>query len=374
MIIGVTGYFCSGKDTLAEMLQAKGCAHVSLSDMIRNELKRRKVKETIPNLTRVGNELRSESGPGILGQRALKSLDYSRNWVVTSIRHPAEVAALRSRPDFVMVFVDAPQKVRFERSLSRARKGDPTTFEAFAAEEKRQMSPKDGDPAAQALADCRKLADVRISNNTTLEAFAEKVTAFYKKALIEHFLPRPDWDEYFMMMAEVAATRGNCIKRRVGAVIVIDRQILSTGYNGTPKGITNCNDGGCPRCAGAVNSGSGLGECLCVHAEENAIVQAASHGVAIRGGTLYCILCPCSYCAKSIINASIREVVFRDDYAMDDITHKLFREAGVVCRQLKDPAMTVAPVYLRPAKSTAGKKKAATGTKAKTRSKKSAKK
>ena len=347
MIIGVTGYFASGKDTMAEVLEAKGFAHVSLSDMIREELSARKMKITIPNLTEVGNELRRVGGPGILGERALDRLDFSRNWVVTSIRHPAEVEALRTRPDFVLVFVDAPQKVRFERSKARARKGDPKTLADFAAQEKKQLSAQGGDPAAQALAACRKLADERILNSGTIEKFAEKIAKLVTRQLFDHFLPRPNWDEYFMMMAEVAATRSNCIKRRVGAVIVHNRQILSTGYNGTPKGITNCSDGGCPRCAGGGDSGSGLGECLCVHAEENSIVQAASHGVAIRDGTLYCTLCPCSYCSKSIINAGIVEVVFAGPYKMDNVTEKLFREAGVVFRRLSSPSVSVRPHYAK---------------------------
>jgi len=345
MIIGVTGFFCSGKDTLAGILAAKGCAHVSLSDIIRQELDRRKMDITIPNLTRVGNELRKERGPGILAERALEVIDFSRNWVVTSIRHPSEVEVLRTRPDFVMVFVDAPQKIRFERSLLRARKGDPLTFEQFVAEEKRQMNPKDGDPAAQALAACRTLADARITNSSSLENFHRKITQLVSRHLFEHFLPRPSWDEYFMMMAEVAATRSNCIKRRVGAVVVANKQVVSSGYNGTPKGITNCSEGGCPRCASAGDSGSGLGECLCVHAEENAIVQAAAHGVSIRGAALYCTLCPCSYCAKSIINAGITEVVYGGSYAMDAVTEKLFKESGIHFRKLADPSVTVRPVF-----------------------------
>ena len=345
MILGVTGYFCSGKDTMAAILGRKGFSHISLSDMIREELRRRGREVTIPNLTEVGNELRRDFGPGILAQRALECMDFARNWVVTSIRHPSEVETLRTRPDFAMVFVDAPQRVRFERSLGRARAGDPATFEAFVAEEARQMQREQGDPAAQALAECRALADVILDNDSTVEAFYDRVVEFTSKALFDYFLPRPSWDEYFMMMAEVAAMRGNCIKRRVGAVIVLDKQVVSTGYNGTPKGIKNCCAGGCPRGASLADSGASLAECLGVHAEENAIIQAAAHGVAIRGGTLYCTLCPCLYCAKSIINAGIREVVYREAYAMDEMTRNLFMEAGVACRNLVQPSVSVVPKY-----------------------------
>lgn len=344
MIIGVTGFFCSGKDTMAAVLQRKGFSHISLSDMIREELRRRGQEVDIPNLTTVGNELRRDFGPGILARRALESMDFARNWVVTSIRNAAEVETLRTRPDFVMVFVDATQRTRFERSLSRARAGDPQTFEAFVAEEERQMQ-AGGDPAAQALAECRALADVRLDNDGTYDEFTQKVVEFTAKALFDYFLPRPSWDEYFMMMAEVAATRGNCIKRRVGAVIVVDKQILSTGYNGTPKGIKNCYEGGCPRGAALADSGASLAECLGVHAEENAILQAASYGVAIRGATLYCTLCPCAYCAKSIINAGIREVVYRESYAMDEVTRRLFEEAGVQFRNIIQPTISFSPKF-----------------------------
>lgn len=349
MIVGVTGFFSSGKDTIAELLRAKGFAHVSLSDIIREELAARGKPITIPNLTAVGNEFRRTHGLGILAERALGRVDFGRNWVITSIRHPAEVEALRGRIDFVLLFVDAPQRVRFERSLARARPGDPQTFEKFKLWEARQLDPHQGDPAAQAMAACRDLAEEHINNDNDIDALKAKLDAFVARGLMKYFLPRPSWDEYFMMVAEVAAIRGNCLRRRVGAVIVHNRQILSTGYNGTPKGITNCSDGGCPRCAGHAPSGSSLDECLCVHAEENAIVQAAAHGVAIRGGTLYCTLSPCSYCAKSIINSGIVEVVYAGSYALSPVTAALFKEAGVQLRQITDPSVTFEPRFHFPA-------------------------
>ena len=348
MIVGITGFFCAGKDTMADMLRAKGFAHISLSDIIREELAHRAIPLTIPNLTDVGNELRRNGGPGILAQRALDRVDFSRNWAVTSIRHPAEVAALRRRSDFQLVFLDAPQPLRFQRSQLRNRPGDPATLEEFQAWEARQLDPHQGDPAAQSMAACRDLADLKLDNASTLDALRARVDTLVADGLVKYFLPRPSWDEYFMMMAEVAATRGNCLRRRVGAVITRNKHILSTGYNGTPKGITNCCDGGCPRCAGTAPSGSDLGECLCVHAEENAIVQAAADGVAIRGGTLYCTLSPCSYCAKSIINAGIIEVVYAGTYALSPITEKLFHEAHINLRQLLHPTVTAEPRFHTP--------------------------
>ena len=146
---------------------------------------------------------------------------------------------------------------------------------------------------------------------------------------------RPDWDTYFMDIAAVVATRGNCSRRTVAAILVKDQRVISTGYNGTPRGVQNCFEGGCARCASDAPSGTDLGECICSHAEENAITQAALHGIAVKGATLYCTLSPCLLCARMVINAGISEVVYGDEYEFKDQTRALFREAGVNCRHFE---------------------------------------
>ena len=147
---------------------------------------------------------------------------------------------------------------------------------------------------------------------------------------------RPDWDEYFMNIAEVVAQRSNCSRRHVAAVIVKERRIISTGYNGTPRGIKNCFEGGCPRCSSEIPSGHSLEECLCSHGEENAIVQAAYHGISVKDGTLYTTFSPCLLCAKMIINAGIKEVVYRDRYSIDRTSMRLLTEGGVKIRSLHE--------------------------------------
>ncbi|MDD4735576.1 MAG: cytidine/deoxycytidylate deaminase family protein [Kiritimatiellae bacterium] len=144
---------------------------------------------------------------------------------------------------------------------------------------------------------------------------------------------RPDWDTYFMDIAHVVSRRGNCSRRQVAALIVREKRIISTGYNGTPRGVRNCFEGGCPRCSSDAPSGHNLGDCICAHAEENAIVQAAYHGIAVRGSTLYCTISPCLMCAKMIINAGIVEVVYEEEYHFSEQARNLFAEAGVLCRQ-----------------------------------------
>ncbi len=146
---------------------------------------------------------------------------------------------------------------------------------------------------------------------------------------------RPGWDEYFIDIARVVARRSNCRRRRVAALIVVEKRIVSTGYNGTPRGIKNCSEGGCPRCAGDSKSGANLSDCICAHAEENAIVQAAYHGISVRGGTLYSTISPCLMCAKMIINAGLKEVVYERDYHVLKTVRDLFRKAGLKCRQFK---------------------------------------
>ena len=145
---------------------------------------------------------------------------------------------------------------------------------------------------------------------------------------------RPGWDEYFMNIADVVASRSNCSRRHVAAVIVKDHRIISTGYNGTPRGIKNCYEGGCKRCNSSTPSGEKLDECICCHGEENAIVQAAYHGISVNQGILYTTFSPCLLCAKMIINAGIIEVVYRQRYSLDDTSMKLLNEANVKIRSL----------------------------------------
>ena len=129
-------------------------------------------------------------------------------------------------------------------------------------------------------------------------------------------LMRPSWDEYFMQLANLAAQRSNCMKRRVGAVIVRDKRVISTGYNGSPRGMKNCNDGGCKRCNDGAVGGVGLSTCLCMHAEENALLEAGRERIR-EGSILYCDTCPCLTCSIKIVQVGISEVVYGQGYSMD---------------------------------------------------------
>ncbi|HUU11537.1 MAG TPA: dCMP deaminase family protein [Phycisphaerae bacterium] len=137
-------------------------------------------------------------------------------------------------------------------------------------------------------------------------------------------MDRPKWDSYFMTIAADVARRSTCLRRRVGAILVVDKRILATGYNGAPTGVAHCAEAGCLREQMAVPSGERHELCRGLHAEQNAIIQAARHGVRIDGATLYTTHHPCSMCAKMAINAGVRRIVCREDYP-DDLGKTMLR-------------------------------------------------
>jgi dCMP deaminase len=139
---------------------------------------------------------------------------------------------------------------------------------------------------------------------------------------------RPEWDDYFLEIAEVVKQRATCIRRKVGCLIVQDKRILATGYNGAPQNISHCDEGTCIRIKMNVPSGERHELCRGLHAEQNAIIQAAKHGINIGGSTLYCTTQPCAICAKMIINANIKRIVYKGDYP-DDLSKEILEESGV---------------------------------------------
>lgn len=330
MIIGLTGKNGSGKGEVAKFLRDSGYEYHSLSDVVREEIRKSGSEITRELLIVTANTLRKNFGSGILAERVLANLGAEEHAAVDSIRNPFEVEALRRRADFHLLSVEADPKVRFERIKARNREGDPKQYEDFLALEAREAQTPD--PSTQQLNRTAEMADAIVYNNGSIDELCEQVRQVIN-ALAAN-TTRLDWDNYFMEIARVVSLRGNCIKRKVAAVIVRDKRIISTGYNGTPRGITNCSEGGCPRCNHFGKSGDNLEECLCSHAEENAIVQAAYHGVSIKGGTIYCTYSPCLICTKMIINSGLSEVVFGKSYVIEKLPLRLLKEAGVAVKQL----------------------------------------
>lgn len=330
VILGVSGPYGAGKGEAVAWLRDRSFYAWSLSDVIREELAGRGLPETRERMIETGNALRAEGGPGALAKRLVAKLLPDRNYVIDSVRHPAEVEVLRGAASgFRLIWVDADFATRLERIRSRGRPGDPRTAEELARLEGREMG--SDDPSAQQLGAVRDAADFTLRNDGDLASLHAALQTVLERCL--HF-ERPGWDEYFMSIARMVASRSNCVKRKVGAVIARDRRIISTGYNGTPRGVRNCNEGGCPRCNAFAPGGTRLDECLCSHGEENAITQSAYHGVSVRGGTIYSTFCPCLTCTKMIINAGLVEVVYNAEYPLGDVSLALLREAGLKVRQI----------------------------------------
>ncbi|MDD2509531.1 MAG: cytidine/deoxycytidylate deaminase family protein [Syntrophomonas sp.] len=139
---------------------------------------------------------------------------------------------------------------------------------------------------------------------------------------------RPDWDEYFLQLADLVATRSTCLRRQVGAVLVKNERIISTGYNGAPRGLLHCLDIGCLREERGIPSGQRYELCRGVHAEQNALINAAFYGVSTSKAVLYCTNQPCIICARMIINAGIIRIVHRGNFD-DDLAIKFLKEAGI---------------------------------------------
>jgi dCMP deaminase len=340
MIIGLTGMYCSGKDSVAEHISKKyGFIHSSLSDRIREELERRGVEITRDNLINAANELREKFGHSILAERTLEKLNGKEgNFVISSIRHPAEVKALKKSGQFFLVEVRAPIKTRFERIKARNRENDPKTLSEL--KEKEELESQQSGPGQQ-LTNVMKLADCIVMNDKGLKELHNKTDILLadlkKKAEKMPKYVRPSWDEYFMGIVDAVAKRATCDRGRTAVVIVKDKRILSTGYVGSPMGAPHCDDVGHLMKKVIHEDASISQHCMRTnHAEVNAVSLAARNGVAIDGATLYCKLAPCYTCAKMIINAGIKRVVCQKRYHADKESMALFRQVGLAVEVLDD--------------------------------------
>jgi dCMP deaminase len=256
---------------------------------------------------------------------------WRERWVTTDIHSESILDKVLRRPFFILVSVDAPVSVRWKRFQSRLQKSSSNShsenlsLEDFLLRSDQHLySPESG------LLPLISRATVRLLN--TSSDLAHLYATLGKLDLTNEDRLRPSWDQYFMQLASLAAQRSNCMKRRVGCVLVREKRVISTGYNGTPRGLKNCGEGGCQRCNEGQGSGVGLGTCLCIHAEENALLEAGRERIR-EGAILYCDTCPCLTCSIKITQVGIREVVYSQGYSMDGETAAVFKEAGVRLRQ-----------------------------------------
>jgi dCMP deaminase len=269
---------------------------------------------------------------------------WRERWVTTDIPSEAVLDMYTRRPFFLLISVDAPLTVRWRRYQARQKRLLTTTTTSTPPDSDSPPLPS----AASTLETFVSLSDTHLYDPTTgthpllsratvrllntSSSLAHLYATLGKLDLLNPDRLRPSWDSYFMSLASLAAQRSNCMKRRVGCVLVRDKRVIATGYNGTARGLQNCGEGGCGRCNSAQGSGHGLATCLCLHAEENALLEAGRERVR-EGAVLYCDTCPCLTCSIKIVQVGIGEVVYSQGYSMDRETASVFREAGVRLRQ-----------------------------------------
>lgn len=321
MFIGLTGYMGSGKGAVADYLVKRGLKYISLSDIVRSEAAKRNVSNTRENLQAIGNELREDNGAGVLGMRireAIKNDPTTKYWVIDSIRNPAEVEELRKLGYFYLLGVTAKKETLIKRLLERKRETETELTEAEVRAKLEKESGKGEPLSGQQISKCLDTCDFFIINEGTFVDLEKKINHFI--GLLSG-TDRPSFDETFMEIAYTWAKRATCLRRKVGAVIAKDKQQLTAGYNGAPRGMPHCAElGGCLREKLGIPSGQRHELCRGTHAEQNAITQAAKFGINIEGGTLYCNTYPCVICAKMILNAGIKKVVYDSNY--DDALSK----------------------------------------------------
>ncbi|KAK8151060.1 cytidine deaminase-like protein [Phyllosticta citrichinensis] len=337
MLIGVCGGICAGKSSISDYLVSEhGFKRIRLeraspTPPVEKFATNEHVPDSTPHETPTNEEANEPLFPNVHSLLEFVTKRWRERWVTTDIWDESIVDALLRRPFFLLVSVDAPVSVRWERFKARCISAQlpPPTLTDFVVRNDAHLF-----AAPTHLSALLHRAQLRLLNATpSLSALHASLRSL---DLPNPSRLRPSWDAYFMTLASLAAQRSNCMKRRVGCVLVSNNRVLSTGYNGTPRGMRNCADGGCPRCNAAAAGGSSLATCLCLHAEENALLEAGRE--RIKDGTiLYCDTCPCLTCSIKITQVGISKVVYSQAYSMDTEAARIFDEGGVGLRQFVPP-------------------------------------
>lgn len=375
----VTG-ICSGKSTVAQYLvEHHGFTHVFVTPkQTPNGVAPRPPENTHHAHTRPS--LSFSTSDELLEHVTRHWRD---RWVTTDVLSKDVLDNYSRRPFFLLISVDAPLLVRWQRYQQRHAHNAEATLSSLRITNGADET-ADGDttttttPFSSSPAGPSSSSATTTTSVATLEAFAalsdaqlyhpltgqathissapvrllntsRSLASLYanlgKLDLLSAERLRPSWDHYFMALASLAARRSNCMKRRVGCVVVsrTSRRVVSTGYNGTPRGLRNCADGGCGRCNAGLGAGAALATCLCIHAEENALLEAGRDHLR-EGAVLYCDTCPCLTCSIKIAQVGVSEVVYAQGFHMDKETAAVFKEAGVVLRQFIPVSSFAAPL------------------------------
>jgi len=326
MIIGITGTIGAGKGTVVEFLEQKGFEHYSVREFLTKEIQKRNLPLNRNSMVSVANELREKNSPSyIIEQIYLQASKQRKDCIIESIRTPGEAEALKKKGDFYLIAVDATPQLRYSRIVSRQNETDKISYEKFLQDEERERTSTE--KHKQNLEACIEMSDILLLNNSRINEFKKKVERVYEEIKLKS--RRPSWDEYFIKMAALVAERSTCLRHHVGAVIVKDKRVLTTGYNGAAKGKKDCLEIGCKKDSLGLGSGFGYEDCRAIHAEQNAIIQAGIHGITIKDSTLYLTHTPCRICAKEIVQANIERIVSYQDFTGDFGAKEYLEESNI---------------------------------------------
>lgn len=339
IIIGITGTLGAGKGTISDyLIDKKGFLHFSTGGFITEEIKKRGLEVNRDNMILVGNDLRQKNSPSFIAEQLYeRAKKTNKNCIIESLRTVGEIEALKKRGDFYLFAVDANQKKRYERIILRKSEKDNVTFEKFLEQEKKEM--QSTDPAKQNISACIKLADFVFINektvnelHTEIDKVLEKIEKKDKKEDKNEELKyvRPSWDDYFLEVANAISKRATCDRGRSGCVIARNKQILVTGYVGSPVGFLHCDDVGHQMKKTIHEDGTVTQHCVrTVHAEQNAVCQAAKLGISLDGATVYCRMTPCRVCAMLLINCGIKRVICERKYPTAKESEEMFKTVGI---------------------------------------------
>lgn len=323
MLIAISGTLSSGKTEVARYLTFQGFKLLSVGKFS-DELS---LQGSTPT-----PDLEAEEFADFDELLDYVTANWRKNYVLSHIADMETLHKLQKRPFFLHICIDAPVYMRYQRYRLKLEQeaAQPVSAEEFITKSDELLF-----NSLNPLVAINNQADINIVNTTTsLKSLYVKLSEL---DLMNGERLRPTWDAYFMRLADLAALRSNCMKRRVGCVIVKDNRVVATGYNGTPRHLTNCNEGGCPRCNKGAGAGAALSTCLCLHAEENALLEAGRDRIAGDNSILYCNTCPCLTCSIKIVQSGIKQVVYAQSYSMDEHSHRVMSEARIVLRQYVPP-------------------------------------
>jgi len=338
--VAIVGLCGAGKTIASNFFVEKGYQYARFGQIVLDEVKKQVGLRSDPALEKEIREgFRKKYGPAamaILNKPKFDRLLKKGNVVGDGLYSWSEYKYLKKAygNNFRCVAIQASPELRYKRLSERKVIDEKLINRPLSEEEAKKRDYAEieniekGGPIA--------IADVTIVNEGSVDEFKEKLEELFTNRKKQ----RPGWDEYFMKIAALVAERSTCLRHHVGALIVRDKNILATGYNGAAAGVKDCLELGCLRDQLNIPSGTRHEICRAIHSEQNAIIRAALNGISIKGATLYSTHQPCILCAKMIVNAGIKRVVSYNQYPSKD-SMALFKEAGIICEKIKRPSSKI---------------------------------